>query len=91
MEETKTGGRHVGVVGEKITTHVTVRYMARVESVWGTRWLHVLETDEGDALVWRSSSGAWSVGTRHKIRVTVKAHRTYKEGLQTVVVRPTIF
>ena len=50
--------RHLGVVGEKITLDLTLRKTIELEGNYGTTYLYMFVTPEGDDVVWKASKQA---------------------------------
>jgi hypothetical protein len=54
---------------------------------YGTTFFHVMRDDNGNSLVWRSSSHSYGEGDKYALTGTVKEHGEYKGEPQTVLTR----
>lgn len=88
--------RHLGVVGEKITLDLTLRKTIELEGNYGTTYLYMFVTPEGDDVVWKASKQAWFVespiqeGSTYRVQAKVKEHGDYKGRPQTRIERAKI-
>ena len=88
-----TIGKHLGVVGSKLT--VQVKVVKRLEfdyrpypGSWSsTSYKYIMETPDGDTVVWSTSSVRWEEGYECTLAGTVKEHAEYKHVRQTVLTR----
>jgi len=80
---------HVGTVGSKIETIVTIESVKLVESSFGTSWLHTMLDSNGNQLKWfcTSTKAKLAENAVVKISATVKEHKVYKSIPQTMVQR----
>lgn len=99
--EAKQAAGHWGTPGKRAEVDVTIRTAKDFESDYGTRWLIVMETAEGQTLkTWSSGAFAWDVArmlneadgkpVAVRIKATVKAdggHTEYQGAPQTEVQR----
>lgn len=81
--------RHVGTVGEKLQTKVTLVRCIAIDSMYGTSHLHIFKDEAGNTLKW-FCSGALpefpAEGQYVEIVGTVKAHDV-REGQETALTR----
>lgn len=90
----KAQSRHIGEIGDKLEMVATVEKQAHfdIPSFRGfgtdTMWVYTFRTDEGDALVWKTTSYiATEDGERVTIKGTVKEHSEYRDEKQTLLTR----
>lgn len=85
--------RHVGVVGEKLQTKVTLVRRIAIDSMYGTSHLHIFKDEAGNTLKW-FCSGALpefpAEGQYVEIVGTVKSH-DMREGAETGMTRVKLF
>jgi len=80
---------HVGEVGEKIVSNVTVRAVRSFKGFRGTTHMYDMIDDSGNAILWYSSKAITelTIGSKHTLMCTVKEHGEYKGVSQTKVNR----
>lgn len=84
----KSNSQYIGNVGDKIITTVEVVKCIGFESNYGYSYVNIFEeTDTHNELVWITSSAALAVGSKMKIKGTVKQHKEYEGTKQTVLTR----
>ena len=93
----KAISQHVGEIGQRLTISGTFEYTAffEVPSFRGfgtdTMYIHNFKDDDGNVLVWKTSSclnrDAIYEGDQVQIKGTVKEHSEYKDEKQTVLTR----
>lgn len=83
--------KHFGTVGQRVRKlRVTFIREAIFEGFYGATFVSTLMTDEGNVLVWKSSTcllGVRKPGTRFDLTATIKAHIEYNGVKQTVLSR----
>ena len=80
----REASRHVGTVGEKLTTKVSLLRVVSIESDFGVSALHIFADESGNILKWFCSGARPDFptdGTPVVITGTVKAH-TVRDGTQ---------
>ena len=79
---------HVGTVGGKLTTTVTVESVRLIET-FGAAWLHTMIDSNGNQLKWfcTSEKAKLTEGAVVKISATVKEHKVYNGTPQTMLQR----
>jgi hypothetical protein len=95
-------GKHLGTVGEKITLDLDLRKTIELEGFYGTSYLYLFTTPEGDDVVWKASKRAhFGVtdtgfdkpileGSSYRVQAKVKEHGDYKGRPQTKIDRAKI-
>lgn len=78
---------YLGKVGDRITVKVKeATVITSWETVYGTTWLNKIVDENGNILIWKSSSTA-EFKSGDTIKATVKEHSEYNGTKQTVVAR----
>ena len=85
-EQRKRGG-YVGEVGKREVFTVTVQRIITFENDFGIVKLHIMADEQGNNLVWYSSSKVLEEGQTYKLKATVKEHKEYSGEKQTVLTR----
>ena len=85
-EQRKRGG-YVGEVGKREVFTVTVQRIIPFENDFGIVKLHIMADEQGNNLVWYSSSKVLEEGQTYKLKATVKEHKEYSGEKQTVLTR----
>jgi hypothetical protein len=80
----------IGTVGEKVTLTVTVERVIVMNSCWGTTYIRIARTSEGNVVTYKGSASIGNEGEVTKIKATVKDHVIYNGVNQTVIQRPKI-
>lgn len=96
-------GEFVGTVKTRENFDVTVAYITGYESAYGYVTVYILEDENGNSLVWKTSSGSLIVGESEfrgsvyarkgdklTIKATVKAHAEYNGRNQTQLNRVSV-
>jgi hypothetical protein len=83
--------QYVGKIGQRILLKVYVEKVLRFENQFGTTHLHIMSDDNGNSLVWWSSSTVLEAGKETVIYGTIKKHELYgnKQMKQTTLSRCT--
>ena len=80
--------QHVGQIGEKIETEVTILRVVEIDGNYGVSRMHVMQDASGNVLVWFASGRvSFDVGATVKITATVKNHNERQGVSQTIVTR----
>lgn len=80
--------RHIGQVGGKIELEATFKKTRWYDTQFGTTWIYTFEDEEGNCLVWKTSSSIGAEeGDKVRIKGTVKDHDEYNGVKQTVLTR----
>jgi hypothetical protein len=85
--------RHVGVVGEKLQTKVTLVRRIAIDSMYGTSHLHIFKDETGNTLKWFCSGSLPEFpaeGEFVEIVGTVKSH-DMRDGQETGLTRVKLF
>ena len=82
-----TPSQFVGELGERIEIEVVVERAIELDSYHGRSTMHIMKDKDENVYVWTTAAKSWSVGTAHKIRGTIKDHRTYKNEKQNILTR----
>lgn len=92
--ERKAKSQHIGAVGDKIETEVTLERRAWFEvpsfGGWGTetKYIFTFRDDQGNALIWKTTKGlVYERGERLNLKGTIKEHSEYDGEKQTVLTR----
>ena len=78
---------HIGTVGEKITTDVTVVSVRSFEGQFGPRHMNRFADEDGNTLIWWTGTRTFDEGEAVRIAGTVKKHGEYKGYKQTELTR----
>jgi hypothetical protein len=76
-----------GNIGDRIEKVLTVRKNICLQGAFGVSSMHIFEDENENIYVWTTTSKSWPEGSEHKIRGTIKDHKTYKNCKQTVLTR----
>ena len=76
-----------GSIGDRIEKVLTVRKNICLQGAFGVSSMHIFEDENENIYVWTTTSKSWPEGSEHKIRGTIKDHKTYKNCKQTVLTR----
>lgn len=82
----------LGTEGERLNKIEVVLERAQFlyENDYGTTYLYVFKTPDGNTIVWKTSPRDLDEGTRLLISGRVKEHTEYNGVKQTVITRPTL-
>ena len=82
-------GEYLGAVGDKITATVTILSVRENDTYFGMKKIYNMEDENGNILVWFSSSKtiSWSEGQVVKMTGTIKELTEYHGVKQTVLTR----
>jgi hypothetical protein len=75
---------HQGVVGEKGTWNLEVKFVKHIDTNFGVSSLHIMVDENGNQFKWFSSGLVLEVGKTLKIDGTVKSHDQY-EGIKSTM------
>lgn len=78
--------KFVGEIGERIEVEVTVKKAIPIESYYGCV-IFTFEDKNKNIFVWKTQPRAIEVGSKIKLRGTVKGHNIYKDVSQTILSR----
>jgi hypothetical protein len=78
---------HVGEIGKRLTFRLKVVRKANVDTEWGGLTIHVLEDENGNVFVWKTSTGSLKYEIAYDVKGTVKKHSDYKGKKQTELSR----
>ena len=76
-----------GAIGDRLERTVKVVRAISLENNFGSSMMHVMEDVAGNIYVWTTGSKSWAEGSTHKIRGTVKDHRSFRNTKQTILTR----
>lgn len=82
---------HVGTVGQKVATALTVDWVHAYDTAYGTQYRINLLDDDGNKLSWKTSTppadllGSTAKGQTFLAEFKIKSHDEYKEEPQTAV------
>lgn len=80
-------GRFLGSIKEKIEVTVTVKKTIVLTGDYGYSLMHIMEDEEGNAIIWTTTARELHEGEKVTLRGTVKDHKEYKGVKQTVLTR----
>ena len=84
-------GEHVGTVGEKMTTEVTIDSVRTVQGYYGNTTLYTFLDENQNVLTWFASKPALhGLEGLIKLAFTVKAHKEYRGTNQTLITRAKV-
>lgn len=81
--------KFVGEIGERIEIEVEVKRAIPLENYYGNI-IFTFEDDDKNIFVWKTTPRPIEVGSRIKLRGTVKAHNIFRDVEQTVLSRCTL-
>lgn len=91
FEQESTLDEHLGSVGEKIDTTLTILAIRPMESQWGVTTLFSFRDEDGRQVAWFSSidriDEKFSVGQDVTVKATVKKHGEFRGVRQTMITR----
>lgn len=82
--------KHVGTVGGKLATKVTVSFVKGFSGYYGITWIHVMKDEKGNVLVYK---GAKKLGEKNSVLAVtakIKEHSEREDVKQTVIERPKL-
>lgn len=85
----KSTSQFVGNIGDRIEKELTVVKTVQLDGYYGPSTLHTFTDEDGNVYVWTTSAKNWEEGSVHKVRGTIKDHKTYKNINQTILTRCT--
>lgn len=85
----KSTSEFIGELGDRIEKELTVTKAIKLDGYYGPSTLHNMVDAEGNVYVWTTAAKSWEEGSVHKVRGTIKDHRTYKNVKQNILTRCT--
>ena len=87
-----TTSEYQGKIGERLDLTLTVKKRLEYQGFHYLDTLHItiMEDEDGNVYVWKTSAKKLGEGETYKVRGTVKAHNEYKEIKQTILTRCAI-
>jgi len=86
---------HVGTVGERRDFDLTVKFITFYDTHFGTKWVHIMNDDDGNILVYKGTAGLYNAdknhaekGDRVSFKATIKSHDERDGVKQTILSRP---
>ena len=81
-----------GKIGERLDLVLTVKKRLEYQGFHHLDTLHItiMEDEDGNVYVWKTSAKSLDEGETYKVRGTIKAHNEYKEIKQTILTRCAI-
>ena len=79
--------RYQGHIGERLEETVVIRRVVELENNFGTSKMYIMEDEEANVYLWCTSAKNWAENEIHRIRGTVKEHKTYRNVQQTILTR----
>jgi len=83
----KKESQYIGNIGEKITIQATIKYITSYETQYGITRIYKLTDNDGNVLVWKTSTTIEESETLKTITATIKAHSEYNGEKQTEILR----
>ena len=84
------GSQHVGVIGDRHSFNVKIRFVKGFESLYGMTFIHVMDDAQGNVIVYKGSKELGEKGANLSLVATVSEHGE-REGIkQTIIKRPSI-
>lgn len=81
-----TSSEYVGEIGERLELTLTIEKAISLDGEHPST-MHIMRDECGNCFVWTTAAKSWTAGGTHRLRGTVKDHRTYKGEKQTVLNR----
>ena len=89
-QENNHSSKHIGEIGNRITTNVTIIKRLCFDSVYGNCWIILMKDNDGNILKWTTSkrlSEEYKEGYETKVTGTIKDHDLYRGEKQTSITR----
>lgn len=86
-EAKRANMRHVGEVKKRQDFELTCRKVLSFDSHFGVVNVNIFEDQDGNELVWKSSTYRFDEGSRVTLKATVKEHTEYRGSPQTIITR----
>ncbi len=81
---------HVGVIGDRHQFALTIRFVKGFESAFGMLFIHVMDDQQGNVIVYKGSKELGEKGQSLSLVATVSEHGE-REGIkQTIIKRPKV-
>lgn len=81
---------HVGVIGDRHQFKLTIRFVRGFESLYGMTFIHVMDDNAGNVIVYKGSKELGEKGASLSLVATVAEHGERDGIKQTVIKRPKI-
>lgn len=81
---------YVGEKGKRENFILTVARVVNKESAFGTKHIHTLADDDGNAFVWYGTAAPLNPGSRYEVKATVEGHSEYQGIKQTILKRVAV-
>jgi hypothetical protein len=84
------GSQHVGVIGDRHSFSVKIRFVKSFETAFGMLFIHVMDDAQGNVIVYKGSKELGEKGQSLSLVATVSEHGE-REGIkQTIIKRPKV-
>lgn len=80
---------YVGEVGKRIAISAKIVHVIELDGYYGTSWIHLMDDENGNRLVYKGSSFIGDKGDSVKMMAGVKEHQLRDGCKQTVLARPS--
>ena len=91
VEKTAVNKRHIGTVGERMETQLTLKYISESYGNYGITTIYKFVDAEGNDIIWFSSRNIGIEKDKtYNMSFSVKAHDNYKDSPSTIITRAKI-
>lgn len=78
----------IGTVGKREMFTVTIRHIVTMDGIYGTSYLHIMNDDAGNVVIYKGTKVLGDKGERLTVKATVKEHGEREGVKQTKIARP---
>jgi hypothetical protein len=78
----------IGTVGQRRDFTLTIRHIVDMEGIYGTSYLHILNDDAGNVVIYKGTKLLGDRGERLTVKATIKEHGEREGVKQTKIARP---
>ena len=82
--------RWIGTEGDKVDLTLRVEKIITLRSQWGTSWINVCRTTDGNVVVYKGTTDVGQEGETVTVQATIGGHELYGETRQTLIKRPKV-
>jgi hypothetical protein len=78
----------IGTVGQRRDFTLTIRHIVEMEGIYGYSYLHILNDDAGNVVIYKGTKLMGDRGERLTVKATIKEHGEREGVKQTKIARP---
>ncbi len=86
--EEAAASQWIGTVGQRRDFTLTIRHIVEMEGIYGTSYLHILNDDAGNVVIYKGTKLLGDRGERLTVKATIKEHGEREGVKQTKIARP---